>query len=107
MSIKQILFLLFAGLLVCSPLLATTATDAHVAGHVLDAHTKEHLPFVNVQIKGTSLGCLTDESGHFYLKNLPEGQLTLVFSMMGYETLEKVVTLHSCVGWRDPQSSTF
>lgn len=94
MSIKQILFLLFAGLLVCSPLMANTATDAHVAGHVLDAHTKEHLPFVNVQIKGTSLGCLTDESGHFYLKNLPEGQLTLVFSMMGYETLEKVVTLH-------------
>ena len=27
-------------------------------------------------------------------KNLPEGQLTIVFSMMGYETLEKVVTLH-------------
>ena len=94
MSIKQILFLLFAGVLVCSPLMANTATDAHVAGHVLDAHTREHLSFVNVQIKGTTLGCLTDESGHFYLKNLPEGQLTLVFSMMGYETLEKVVTLH-------------
>ena len=94
MSIKQIFFLLFAGVLVCSPLMANTATDAHVAGHVLDAHTREHLSFVNVQIKGTTLGCLTDESGHFYLKNLPEGQLTLVFSMMGYETLEKVVTLH-------------
>ena len=68
-------------------------SDAHIAGHVLDAHTGEHLAFVNVQVKGTSLGCLTDESGHFYLKNLPEGDLTVVFSMMGYETLEKVVNL--------------
>ena len=69
-------------------------SDAHIAGHVLDAHTREHLSFVNVQVKGTALGCLTDESGHFYLKNLPEGQLTIVFSMIGYETIEKTLTLH-------------
>jgi len=69
-------------------------SDAHIAGHVLDAHTKEHLSFVNVQVEGTSLGCLTDESGHFYLKNLPEGELTIIFSMMGYETEKRTVTLH-------------
>ena len=69
-------------------------SDAHIAGHVLDAHTKEHLSFVNVQVEGTALGCLTDESGHFYLKNLPEGELTIVFSMMGYETEKRTVTLH-------------
>lgn len=68
-------------------------SDAHIAGHVLDAHTKEHLSFVNVQVEGTALGCLTDESGHFYLKNLPEGKLTIVFSMMGYETEKRTVTL--------------
>ena len=68
-------------------------SDAHIAGHVLDAHTKEHLSFVNVQVAGTALGCLTDESGHFYLKNLPEGELTIVFSMMGYKTEKRTVTL--------------
>ena len=68
-------------------------SDAHIAGHVLDAHTREHLSFVNVQMEGTTLGCLTDESGHFYLKNLPEGELTIVFSMMGYETEKRTVTL--------------
>ena len=68
-------------------------SDAHIAGHVLDAHTKEHLSFVNVQVEGTALGCLTDESGHFYLKNLPEGELTIIFSMMGYETEKRTVTL--------------
>ena len=94
MSTKKIFYFLLAGLLTCLPLLAENATDAHIAGHVLDAHTHEHLPFVNVQVKGTSLGCLTDESGHFYLKNLPIGNHTIVFSMMGYETIEKNVTLH-------------
>ncbi len=69
-------------------------SDAHIAGHVLDAHTQEHLSFVNVQVEGTALGCLTDESGHFYLKNLPEGELTIVFSMMGYETEKRTITLH-------------
>ena len=69
-------------------------SDAHIAGHVLDAHTGEHLSFVNVQVKGTALGCLTDESGHFYLKNLPEGELTIVFSMIGYEKEERTLHLH-------------
>ena len=94
MNIKKLIFLLCVSMFACAPLMANDATDAHIAGHVLDAHSQEHLSFVNVQVKGTSLGCLTDESGHFYLKNLPEGKLTLVFSMMGYETVEKSLTLH-------------
>lgn len=88
------IFVLLCSLLFSSAAMANTPTDAHIAGHVLDAHTQEHLSFVNVQIKGTSMGCLTDESGHYYLKNLPEGKHTIIFSMMGYETLEKSVVLH-------------
>ena len=97
-----IFFFLLAGLLASNGVMMAQhdhhhhhnkMSDAHIAGHVLDAYTKEHLSFVNVQVKGTSIGCLTDESGHFYLKNLPEGELTIVFSMMGYETVEKVVEL--------------
>ena len=88
------IFVMLCSLLFSSAAMANTPTDAHIAGHVLDAHTQEHLSFVNVQIKGTSMGCLTDESGHYYLKNLPEGKHTIIFSMMGYEPLEKSVVLH-------------
>ena len=88
------IFVVLCSLLFSYAAMAETPTDAHIAGHVLDAHTKEHLSFVNVQIKGTSMGCLTDESGHYYLKNLPEGKHTIIFSMMGYETLEKSIVLH-------------
>jgi len=107
MNKKTLIFLSFMACLLVSsmPILAQDhhhhnhhhnhekKSDAHIAGHVLDEHTKEHLSFVNVQVEGTALGCLTDESGHFYLKNLPEGELTIVFSMMGYETEKRTVTL--------------
>ena len=94
MNTKKLIFLLCAAFFAGAPLVANDATDAHIAGHVLDAHSGEHLSFVNVQVEGTALGCLTDESGHFYLKNLPEGPLTLIFSMIGYETEKRQVTLH-------------
>ncbi|MBQ4395529.1 MAG: TonB-dependent receptor [Paludibacteraceae bacterium] len=67
--------------------------DANLVGHVLDAMTGEHLPFVNVQIKGTTLGTVTDESGHYFLKDLPIGKQTVVFSYVGYETEELPVVL--------------
>ena len=87
---KKVLFFILLFFNVC----AYAQSDAHITGHVLDAQTNEHLPFVNVQIEGTSIGCLTDESGHFYLRNLPEGKLVVVFSMMGYETIKKDIVLH-------------
>ena len=93
MHTKKILLFLLASMTTALSVLANDATDAHIAGHVLDAHTQEHLSFVNVQVEGTALGCQTDESGHFYLKNLPEGKLTIVFSMMGYETEKRTVIL--------------
>lgn len=67
--------------------------DAHVVGHVLDEQTGEHLPFVNVQLKGTNIGTVTDESGHYFLKDLPIGRQTIVFSYVGYETAELPVVL--------------
>src|SRR5574344_704042 len=68
-------------------------TDAHITGHVIDDVTGEHIPFVNIQIKGSSIGTTTDESGHFFLRNLPLGEHTLLFSMVGYTSEERVVTV--------------
>ena len=67
--------------------------DAHLTGHVLDEATGEHLPFVNVQIKGTTIGTVTDETGHYLLKDLPVGRQTVIFSYVGYETLELPVNI--------------
>lgn len=64
------------------------ATDANVFGHVVDTQTGEHLPFINLIIKGTRIGTMTDASGHYLLTNLPVGEHTLVVAGMGIETTE-------------------
>lgn len=60
---------------------------------VTDAHSGDHLPYVNVVIKGTTIGIMTDVSGHYFLKNLPIGTLTIIYSMVGYQTVERTITI--------------
>lgn len=68
-------------------------TDANVYGHVKDAKTGEHLPYVVIQIKGTTIGTTTDNTGHFFLKNLPEGSFVIEAKYMGYTTQSQSITI--------------
>ena len=77
--------------------LSVNTTDANVTGHVLDADTDEHLGYVTIQVKGTQIGTTTDATGHFLLTNLKPGDVTLIFSMVGFETKEISVTLKAGV----------
>lgn len=90
---RKIVFLLALGLFWAVSLRAQEEFDAHIVGHVLDEKTGEHLPYVNVQVKGTNIGTVTDESGHFFMKNLPLGKQIIVFSYVGYETEELPVRI--------------
>ena len=63
-------------------------SDAHLIGDVVDKHSGEHLPFINIQLKGTSIGTTTDETGHYFLKNLPVGEFILQISCVGYDSQE-------------------
>ncbi|HEY1165384.1 MAG TPA: carboxypeptidase-like regulatory domain-containing protein, partial [Chitinophaga sp.] len=57
-----------------------------IKGKVTDANG-QGLPFVNVQLKGTSTGTQTDASGNFSL-SIPEGKnAELLFSYMGYQSV--------------------
>ena len=50
------------------------------------------IPGVNIYLKGTQTGTLTDKDGTFtFPKELEEGDI-LVFSFLGYETLEYAIT---------------
>lgn len=68
-------------------------TDANVYGHVKDAKTGEHLPYVVIHIKGTTIGTTTDKTGHFFLKNLPEGSFVIEAKYMGYTTQSQSITI--------------
>lgn len=67
------------------------------SGHILNKKTKEHIPYVSVALKGTTLGTTTDASGHYFLKNLPEGKFCVIIRAMGYKTTEKDIVLEKNV----------
>jgi len=59
----------------------------NVTGTVTSAKTGETLPGVNVFIKGTTKGTITDMDGKFKI-DVPSGETILVFSFIGYDTKE-------------------
>lgn len=58
-----------------------------IRGKVIDAQTREALPFVNVLILGTNIGVISDESGNFSINNSPLGYMKLQASFIGYQTI--------------------
>src|SRR5690625_2123824 len=58
-----------------------------VSGRVTDSQSGEVLPGVNIVVKGTSTGTATDSDGMFEL-TVPSLNETLVFSYIGYQSLE-------------------
>ncbi len=66
-----------------------------VSGKVTDVADNQSMPGVNVVIKGTQTGTITDLDGKYTL-NAPQGA-TLVFTMVGYEKQEIPVGNQSVV----------
>lgn len=60
------------------------AQNVEIKGTVFDELTKEPLPGVNIKVDGNStLGTATDINGKYSIK-VPSGDVTLVFSFIGY-----------------------
>ncbi|MEM8907901.1 MAG: TonB-dependent receptor plug domain-containing protein, partial [Bacteroidota bacterium] len=82
---KQVLFL-FA-MFVINAALNAQSTDScsyELKGVILDVDTKETLPYVLVNVKGTSHSSLTDINGEFHIENLCDPINTLIISCLGY-----------------------
>ncbi|EMR01211.1 carboxypeptidase-like regulatory domain-containing protein [Cesiribacter andamanensis] len=58
-----------------------------MAGRVVDQLSKQPLPYATVQLKGTSIGTITDEEGVFHLHNLCVSEFDLQVSYVGYKTV--------------------
>ena len=63
-----------------------------VSGKVISKEKQEVVDFATVYLKGTTYGCTTNEEGIYHL-HAPAGKYTLVVSAIGYETIEKPITL--------------
>ncbi len=69
----------------------TSATEetlyGEIAGRVLDAGTREPLPFVNVYLDSTRMGAATANDGSFLLRQVPPGKYRLRLSRLGYDNI--------------------
>ena len=68
-------------------------TDTNIVGDVKDARTGEHMPFITILLKGTTVGTTTDVTGHYFLKDLPVGEFILEARFLGYKSQEKKIVL--------------
>lgn len=95
-----LLSLVFSFLLIFSASIsdAQDVVTVKVSGTVSDGISNELIPGVNVLIKGTQTGSITDINGKYSL-NVPQGA-TLVFSYVGYENYEVVVGTQNTIDVR-------
>ncbi|MEK6478138.1 SusC/RagA family TonB-linked outer membrane protein [Catalinimonas sp. 4WD22] len=86
-----------SGLLLLSLLLSFSAyaQEMSISGKVTDPDNGP-IPGVNVLVKGTTQGTITDIEGNYRL-NVSENAETLVFSFVGYETQEVAINGRSSV----------
>ena len=66
--------------------------SVEIGGKISDSETQERLAGVNVSVKGTVLGTISESNGSFLLKVKSDQPLTLIFSFVGYGTREISVT---------------
>ncbi|SHK60971.1 SusC/RagA family TonB-linked outer membrane protein [Hymenobacter psychrotolerans] len=78
--------------LLASPILMqqVAAQNREITGRVTDSSNGQGLPGVTVLVKGTSVGASTNADGSFSL-SAPASASTLVFSFIGYRTIEQPI----------------
>lgn len=63
------------------------SAEGVINGKVLDANTRQGIPFATVAIQGTTLGTTTDVDGNFKLEKVPEGYHRITASCVGYKPI--------------------
>lgn len=82
-------------LLFCIPFMLFAQQTGTLTGKIIDKTTKEYLTGVNVLIKGTLKGAVSDYNGLFEIDNIAVGEHTLIFSSIGYETFTKKIRIQA------------
>jgi outer membrane receptor protein involved in Fe transport len=83
-KISPIVFLF----VLCLVIVVNAGVTGKIAGTVVDSETGEPLPGVNVYLEGTNLGAATDETGTYFIIQVPPGSYTLKVEYVGYATYE-------------------
>src|SRR5699024_5362771 len=85
MKVKYTLLLLIGFIFCCATNGFAQNQTETIKGTVTDGSTNKPLMGVNILVKGTTTGTITDEDGHYSL-TVPSLQDTLRFSYIGFKT---------------------
>ncbi len=81
-------FLLHTAMLVsimfCTQQRLIAQGNVRLTGHVYDSESQSPLPGVNIHVKNTIYGTVSDAEGSYQIENVPPGEYTVVFSLLGY-----------------------
>lgn len=67
--------------------------EARIKGKITAASDSSAIAGAMIQLKGTTLGTAADNDGLFHINKLKPGTYTLRASLIGYETVEKNITV--------------
>ena len=59
----------------------------------IQSETGEPIIGIHVRLEGTSFATITNESGHFEIKNIPAGSYTFLASGIGYEAKKENIDI--------------
>lgn len=72
---------------------AAAQSTGTVTGQVTDGSTGQPLAGVQMQVAGTNIGGLTDQSGRYLLTRVPAGEQTIRAILIGYSQTTETVTV--------------
>jgi len=87
---KKLSFIVLLQLLCLSQIMAQTG---RIKGFVYELSNGEPMVGVTIGLKGTTSGANTDVNGYFNIPKLEATTYTITVSTVGYEPIEKIVTL--------------
>lgn len=88
---RRITFLVFLLFLIPSP--GRPIESGTIKGFISDAENGEGLGYANVVLKNTTMGTSADEKGYYYISHIIPGEYTIIFSYLGYESVEKTIQI--------------
>lgn len=72
--------------------IGVNAQESSIQGKITDENNQP-IPFATVTLKDLSRGAIADESGHYTVSDLEEGNYTLQFSGIGYSKVNRSIKL--------------
>ena len=80
-------------MLLSGSVLSDDLDRATIHGKVVDARTRQPLPWANIVIEHSTIGTASNKEGLYEILNAPAGQFHLVATMIGYKSQHKSVSV--------------